>query len=70
MDAENRMLTVEQVAEHLAVNAEAVRRWLRAGELRGVRLGGTKAGWRVAAAELRRFLEERAGGDTRAPTAR
>ncbi len=58
MDREReRFLTVAEVARELRVSPETVRRWLRAGQLRGVRLGGDKAGYRIAAAELERFLE-------------
>jgi excisionase family DNA binding protein len=52
--AEDRMLTVDQVAERLQLGPETIRRWLRAGKLRGVRLGGTKAGYRVP--EVARLL--------------
>ena len=52
------MLTVRQVAERLQVHIITVQRWLRAGKLRGVRLGGTKAGWRIPESELRRLLSE------------
>ena len=52
------MLTVRQVAEHLQVHADTVRRWLEANTLRGVKLGG-RAGWRIPESELRRFIEER-----------
>jgi hypothetical protein len=31
---------------------------MREGKLRGVRLGGPKLGWRVAEAELERFLAD------------
>ena len=55
-----RMLTVRQVAERLQVHVITVQRWLRSGRLRGIRLGGTKAGWRIPASELQRFLS--AGG--------
>jgi excisionase family DNA binding protein len=52
--------TVEQVAKRLQVAEVTVRRWLREGLLRGSRLPG-KAGWRIPASELERFLRERAG---------
>jgi excisionase family DNA binding protein len=57
-----RLLTVEQVADRLQVHPETVRRWLRAGRLRGVRLGGSKLGYRVSEDELERFVD--ASGDT------
>jgi len=50
------MLTVDQVAELLQVNPETVRRLLRRGELRGRRIGGTKAGWRIAPAAVRAYM--------------
>uniref|UniRef100_A0A831X6V0 DNA-binding protein n=1 Tax=Thermorudis peleae TaxID=1382356 RepID=A0A831X6V0_9BACT len=54
------MLTVREVAERLRVNAETVRRWLRSGQLKGVWLSD-RAGWRIPAGELERFLRERSG---------
>jgi excisionase family DNA binding protein len=51
--------TVEQVAALIGKNPETVRRWLRDGKLPGVRLGGTKAGWRVAADDVVRLLARR-----------
>src|SRR3954447_11780216 len=38
----DRLFTVPEVAERLRVKHETVRRWLREGRLRGIRLGGTK----------------------------
>lgn len=35
-----RFLTIEQVAEELAVGAPTVRQLLRTGELRGMQIGG------------------------------
>ena len=52
------MLTVEEIADLLRVDPEAVRVWLRAGELNGV-LISRRAGWRGPEAELRRFLKAR-----------
>jgi excisionase family DNA binding protein len=51
-------LTVQQVAHRLQVAEETVRRWLRAGELGGVNLGG-KGGWRMSEEDFDRFLRER-----------
>jgi len=50
------LLTVAQVAGRLQVAQETVRRWLVAGRLHGVRLGGRKLGWRVSEDELERFV--------------
>ena len=52
------MLTVADVAAQLKVPEQAVRRWLREGRLGGMRLGGTKAGWRIAPSDVARFVEE------------
>ena len=64
MDSD-RLLRVEQVAERLDISVETVRRWLRSGHLRGVRLGGTKAGWRIPESEVWRLLS---GSSFPAPT--
>jgi len=62
-------LTVGEVAERLKVSEETVRRWLRAGRLNGTLLS-RKAGYRVRADEVERFLAGDAGvmteeGETR-----
>jgi excisionase family DNA binding protein len=59
MREEPRMLTVEEVARRLATSEETIRRWLRSGRLRGVRLGATRAGWRVSEEDLAAFLRAR-----------
>ena len=53
-----RVLTVNQVAERLQVNVQTVRRWLRNGELIGTPIGG-RTGWRVAESEIQAFLDRR-----------
>ena len=55
----DRLLTVEEVAQRLRLSEEVVRRKLRSGELRGVRLGERRAGWRITEGDLRCFLEAR-----------
>ena len=50
------LLTVPEVAQRIRVSPELVRRWLRDGRLRGVRLGGTRLGWRIPDDEVERFL--------------
>lgn len=58
-------LTVQQVADHLQVDPETVRRWIRAGELSGVLLSN-QAGYRIEQAEVARFMERRrSAGDGR-----
>ncbi|MGH2460971.1 MAG: excisionase family DNA-binding protein [Chloroflexota bacterium] len=49
-------MTVSEVAQRIRVSPELVRRWLREGRLRGVRLGGTRLGWRIPDDEVERFL--------------
>jgi len=56
---EDKLLTTADVAERLQVNEQTVRRWIRDGDLRAVRLGGNKSGYRVLAADLGRFLADR-----------
>ena len=60
---EEVLLTVPEVAERLRVSEDTVREWLRKKRLRGYRPGGTKAGWRVRASDLQRFIEESAPED-------
>ena len=43
------------------MHPESIRRWLRSGEMRGVLLSD-KQGWRIEAVEVRRFMEDRIGG--------
>ncbi len=54
-------LTVEQVAERFQISTETVRRWIRAGELPVLDLGGTKTGYRIKDSDLERFIQERYG---------
>ena len=56
--AEERLLTVAEVADRLQVSEWTVRDWLREGRLKGHRMGGRKLGWRVRPSELQRFLAE------------
>jgi excisionase family DNA binding protein len=62
-----RWLTVAEIAERLQVSEVTVRRWLREGALAGRQLGG-RAGWRVAEAELERFMRSRDGAGERGET--
>lgn len=51
-----RILTVKQVAELFDVRKETVLRWIKVGRLRGVMVGGTKVGYRIAASEVDRVM--------------
>ena len=52
----NDLLTVYDVSVHLTIGEETVRRWLRSGRLRGIRLS-RKACWRIRARDLYDFLD-------------
>ena len=56
-----RVLTVPEVADRLRINEETVRRWLRTGKIQGVRLGGTRAGYRIPESEVDRLLSPEQG---------
>jgi len=51
---DDRLLTVEEVAERLKVHPESVRRWLRDGTLAG-HLVTRRAGWRIPESAFLRF---------------
>jgi len=53
----DRLLTVEEVAGKLNLTTETIRRWLRTGQLRGVRIGARRAGWRISERELAAYLD-------------
>lgn len=53
--ADERWLTVPEVADVLRVHPETVREWLRSGRLEGVRIG-RRSGWRISEAQLDAFL--------------
>ena len=55
------VLTVPEVAQRLRLSEDTVRIWLRSGRLRGFRPGGTKAGWRVRASDMKRFITDAEG---------
>ena len=52
----DRYQTVQELAERLEVAEETVRRWIKSGELRAIDIG---KGWRIADADLERFLKTR-----------
>ena len=56
---DERLYTVQELVDQLQVHENTILNWLKRGELRGIRLGGSKAGWRIRASELERFLSER-----------
>jgi excisionase family DNA binding protein len=58
MTTGDRLMTVPEVAERLRVKPETVRRWLRAGKLQGVLLGGDRGGYRIRESEVARVETE------------
>ncbi len=50
-----QLLTVADVADRLRIDPETVRVWLRTGKLRGSRIGGKRAGWRIPESEVQRI---------------
>jgi len=58
--AEREWWTVSQIAAALGVKEETVRRWLRAGALRGD-LAANRIGYRVRRADLDAFVSKRFG---------
>jgi excisionase family DNA binding protein len=65
MAEQDPVLTVPEVAARLRVTPETVRRWLRDGELRGVRFSD-RGGWRVLSSEVERKLRGERAPKTRA----
>lgn len=57
--SDQRWLTVLDVATHLQVTEDTVRRWIRHKELPALNLGGPRAGYRVYPSDLERFINER-----------
>jgi len=56
--ANDRLYTVEEIASFLNVHPETVRKWIKSGEIKAIRLGGP-AGYRVTQTALDQFLKER-----------
>jgi excisionase family DNA binding protein len=56
--ADERYLTVEDIAERLQVSPWAVRDWIKSGRLVGFQPGGRRVGWRVRESDLERFVEQ------------
>ena len=54
-----KLLTVKDAAKVLLVKPTTVREWLKAGKLKGVKVGNRL--WRVRESELEAFLQENEG---------
>lgn len=53
----HRFRTVEQVAEELDVSVSQIRALLKAGDLRGIQVGGRNV-WRIAAIDVEDYITE------------
>ena len=54
---DDKMLTVEEVAERMRVNEKTVRNWITSGELAAFPIG--KRGYRISEIDLHNFVEAR-----------
>jgi excisionase family DNA binding protein len=53
------ILTVEQVAQELQVNAKTVYQWIKEKRLKATNIGTrTKANWRIRRQDLNEFMEK------------
>ena len=57
VNMEEKIYTVEEIAEKLRVRTYTVRGWLRDGVLKGFKMGGRV--WRVKESELQKFINGR-----------
>lgn len=53
---DNEYLTPEEVATKLQVHIDTIRRWLRTGELSGMKIG--KRQWRIRKTDIERYLSD------------
>jgi len=53
MEEQNKLLNLKEVSRILSINTEVLRRWLRSGRLKGVKVGSD---WRVNANDLAPFI--------------
>ena len=56
--ANETLYTVEEIAKLLSVHPETIRKWIKSGEMRAIKLGGP-AGYRISQSALDQFLRER-----------
>lgn len=52
----DKLLTPEEVANTLNMSVLTVKKWLRAGKLKGVKIG-TRGDWRVKETDLEKYIE-------------
>ena len=53
----NQLLTTKQIAEFLQVDVETVRRYVRSGQLKSIKLGGRYI--RVKPKDLKKFVKKK-----------
>jgi excisionase family DNA binding protein len=51
----DKLLTPEQVAERLAVSPYSVRKWLRSGRIKGIKIASL---WRIRESDLETFIQD------------
>ena len=59
---EEKMLTVEQIAEEMNVDKKTVRKWINQGELKAVNIGRIRPEYRISRRNLNLFKQERETG--------
>jgi excisionase family DNA binding protein len=55
-EPQREWLTVDEVATLFRINSETVRRWIRAGALPALNLGGLRSGYRIKRSDLDTFI--------------
>ena len=55
---DEKFYTIKEVAELLKVSDGGVRKWLKTGKLKGIKLGRI---WRIKKSDLEEFVNERRG---------
>lgn len=55
---DEKFYTIKEVAELLKVSDGGVRKWLKTGKLKGIKLGRI---WRISKSDLEEFINERRG---------
>ncbi len=57
MDSDERLLTLEDVADRLKISVSTVRRWVKSNELRSIKIGN-RGQYRISLGDLEEFLAE------------
>ena len=59
--SDTEWLTVQDIADELDVGVATVRRWIRAGDIPVLDLGGPRAGYRIKREDFDAFINARYG---------